>query len=87
MIGYSRRRDRVIQYPIRIEWRETGGKAEVVNTHWIEHLFTEPPVRPGVWKYTNIYPPGVREDYEIHYDAGHERFEGTCRVRAQNFPK
>lgn len=80
LIGYSRRNDRVIQYPVRLSWIEPNEKPVVVSVYWVEHLFSSKPQRPGYWKYRSIYPPGVYEEYEIRYLPDREAFEGTCHV-------
>lgn len=81
LVGYSRRTDRVVQYVIRLSWSD-GGETKLLTTRWMEHLFSQKPRRPGEWKYTATYPPGVYEDYEIRYVRDNEDFEGTCRVRS-----
>jgi len=78
LIGYSRRRDRVIQYPVRLRWNN-GDSTKEVTSFWVEHLFSSKPERPGVWKYVSRYP-GATETYEIRYVAADEAFVGTCRV-------
>jgi hypothetical protein len=80
LIGYSRKQDRVIRYPVRLRWTESESSEEITS-YWVEHLFANAPEKPGVWKYTARYP-GADETYEIHYDAEHEAFEGTCRVKS-----
>jgi hypothetical protein len=78
LIGYSRRRDRAIHYPIRLRWNDSESTREVTS-FWVEHLFNTKPEQPGVWKYVSRYP-GATETYEIRYVAADEAFEGTCRV-------
>lgn len=79
LIGYSRKRDRVVRYPVRLRWT-VGESSEEITANWVEHLFTQPPQRPGHWKYTARHP-GADETYEIRYDAGREELVGTGVVR------
>jgi hypothetical protein len=84
VIGYSPRRDQLVNYPIRIRDQETG---ETFETTWTEALADVSPDRPGYWKYTISHPPGIAEDYEIKYRRDLEIFEGTVAHRELELPQ
>jgi hypothetical protein len=77
LIGYSERRDRVIQYPIRVVVKDRG-KRSVEIRRWTDYLFSEKPKEPGYWKYEIDYRGrgGLLDKYEIRYNRRAERFEG-----------
>lgn len=77
LVGYSVRRDRVVQYPIHLTHR--GGDRPSSVSSWADYLFSKRPVRPGRWKYRIDYRPrgGSLDIYDVRYDARNERFEGT----------
>lgn len=81
LIGYSRKSDSVIQYPIKIEYRQ-GGKQWEVNSAWLEYLFVKKPVSPKHWKYAIDYRgrAGALETFDIKYDRKTEQFTGSCIV-------
>jgi hypothetical protein len=70
LIGYSEKRDRVIQYPVRL-----AGAPQL----WTDYLFSEKPVEPGHWKYSIDYTGrgGCVDSYDVRYDAKSESFTGT----------
>ena len=78
LFGYSLKRDRVIQYPLRVE--ETDGRAKGVRLrHWMDYLFAKEPVAPGRWKYEIDYRGrgGTLDRHEMRYNPKLERFEGS----------
>jgi hypothetical protein len=76
LIGYSPKRDRVIQYPLILR---RSGKSTTEKLLWIDYLFSKQPVRPGHWKYEVDYRGrgGELEKWDIRYNAATEQFEGT----------
>jgi hypothetical protein len=83
LVGYSERRDRVVQYPIHLTIR--GGQQESSVSGWADYLFSRRPVRPGRWKYQVDYRGrgGSLDIYDVRYDARNERFEGTLTFVSQ----
>jgi hypothetical protein len=79
LIGYSERRDRVIHYPISIEFERVGEKS-TMEGHWAGGLFYRKPISPGYWKYEHDLRGrlGDLNKYEIRYDAQKEMFVGVC---------
>ena len=77
LVGYSERRDRVIQYPIHLTI--SGGDLKSSVSPWADYLFSRRPVRPGRWKYRIDYRGrgGSLDVYDVRYDTRNERFEGT----------
>ena len=73
LIGYSIRRDAILNYEV-----QDG----VFVTTWPEGLFNRKPVSPGFWRYTTAYPPGPREvpreRCTVRYLPDRERFESHC---------
>ena len=82
LIGYSQRQDKVIQYETRLTTHE-GNKSAVVQTRWVDYLFSKRPSAPGYWKYEIDYRgrAGTLDRYEIRYDRERERFEGKLVVQ------
>jgi hypothetical protein len=78
LFGYSEARDRVIQYPVRLETSE-GGRRSAQSHNWVDYLFSREPVAPGLWKYEIDYRGrgGSLDSYEVRYNIRAERFEGT----------
>jgi len=78
LIGYSEQKDRVIQFPIKLDVIE-GRKHSSRISLWADYLFNEKPQRPGYWKYEIDYRgrAGTLDKYEVRYNAALERFEGT----------
>lgn len=77
LVGYSERRDKVVQYPIHLTIR--GGDLKSRVSPWADYLFSRRPLRPGRWKYRIDYRGrgGSLDIYDVRYDARNERFEGT----------
>lgn len=78
LFGYSERRDRVVQYPLRLE-TEYGGEKTTEVLNWVDYLFSREPSGPGRWKFEVDYRGrgGTLDRYEVRYDPRAERFEGT----------
>ena len=88
-IGYSVKRDRLIQYQTELnsETQEIVegrgivdvGKAAVDTTSWVDYLFSEKPAEPGHWSYKIDYRGrgGTLDSYDIRFDASKEEFVGT----------
>jgi hypothetical protein len=77
LIGYSKKQDRVIQYPIRlrtISKRRSFWK----TTFWADYLFIKKPQR-GLWKYEVDYRGrgGTLDRWTVRYNSTRERFEAT----------
>lgn len=79
LLGYSLKRDRVIQYPLRVEECEGGVLKSVRLRHWMDYLFSKEPVEPEHWKYEIDYRGrgGTLDKHEIRYNPRLERFEGS----------
>jgi hypothetical protein len=79
LFGYGLKRDRVIQYPVRIEECEGGTLKSVRLRHWVDYLFSKEPVAPGRWQYEIDYRGrgGTLDKYEMRYNPKLERFEGS----------
>jgi hypothetical protein len=77
LIGYSKRQDRVIQYPIRLRSIE-GRKSTVQTVLWADYLFNKKPIR-GVWNYEIDYRGrgGSLDRWTVRYNPAKETFEGT----------
>jgi hypothetical protein len=77
LIGYSERRDRVIQYPISLVSEGAYGRS-TDHYPWIPNLFIEEPASPGHWKYEidQRIRAGALNKYEVRYDAQKEMFVG-----------
>ncbi len=78
LIGYSKRQDKVLEYEARINCTDSKGKRSTLTKHWVDYLFSEKPVSPGVWQYEINYRGrgGALAKYQIRYDRQTERFEG-----------
>ena len=76
LIGYSQKRDRVIQYPLILR---PSGQTANDTIYWVDYLFSKRPIRPGHWKYEIDYRGrgGELEKWDINYNAAKEQFEGT----------
>jgi hypothetical protein len=76
LLGYSERRDAVIQYTARLG---PPGRPKRWRQAWVDGLFAAAPVRRGHWVYDVDYSGrgGCRERYDIRYDPKREAFEGT----------
>ena len=78
LFGYSRKQDRVIQYPFHVESGD-GVKQTREVLHWMDYLFAREPQAPGRWKYEIDYRGrgGSLDKHEIRYNPTLERFEGS----------
>jgi hypothetical protein len=75
LIGYSRRQDRVIQYPIELKGEWYAGSDPTLL--WLDRLALVSPTPDGVWNYSIHFNYGGSADFRIRYDAMAERFRGT----------
>jgi hypothetical protein len=78
LIGYSRKRDRVIQYPVQLR---RGESARPETMLWVDYLFAESPASPGHWVFKVDYRGrgGCLDSYDVRYDRVQEKFRGTLR--------
>jgi len=78
LVGYSPKRDRVVQYPVELRV-SGGGKARTETNLWVDYLFSYKPVSPGRWTYEIDYRgrAGSLDAYDIRYVPAEERFRGT----------
>lgn len=81
LIGYSEKQDQVIQYPISLLIIEATKRMNTV-TLWADYLFSQKPVRPGLWKYEIDYRGrgGSLDKWEVRYNPAKEQFEGKLTV-------
>jgi hypothetical protein len=79
LFGYSRARDRVIQYPIRLIQRE-GATTTVRNSPWLDSFMLQKPDHPGHWKWQYQYNAGGLTHFDIRYDPAKEAFEGEVMI-------
>ncbi len=79
LVGYSAKKDRVIQYPI--ELKSSDG---FQNTFWLDYLFSQKPVKKGVWSYQSDYRGrgGTLDKIKMRYDRTKEKFFGS--IDSQN---
>lgn len=77
LVGYSESKDRVIQYPVKVEVFE-GAKRSQTTTYWPDYLFGQKPRRPRYWKYEIDYRGrgGSLDKWEVRYNRRTETFEG-----------
>jgi len=77
LIGYSKVRDRVIQYPVDLTVI-TGNQKSTRTAFWVDYLFTQRPDSTGVWKYSIDYRGrgGTLDAYEVRYRPAEEKFSG-----------
>lgn len=82
LIGYSERRDKVIQYETELTTHQGNNRSTAV-VRWVDYLFSKKPSAPGYWKYEIDYRGrgGSLDSYEIRYDRERERFEGKLVVK------
>jgi hypothetical protein len=78
LVGYSPKRDRVVQYPVELRM-SGGGKVRTETNLWVDYLFSYKPVSPGRWTYEIDYRgrAGSLDAYDIRYVPAEERFRGT----------
>ncbi|MEZ5428395.1 MAG: hypothetical protein R2747_19150 [Pyrinomonadaceae bacterium] len=76
LIGYSPKRDRVIQYQTELK---TGDKT--FQKYWVDYFFPHRPVKKMFWQYEIDYRGrgGAIDKYEIRYDQEKEKFFGTLK--------
>jgi len=74
LIGYSKKQDKVIQYPIEIKTPE-----KTYYGMWADYLFGHKPNKKGVWQYKIDYRGrgGTLDKYTFRYDRTKEKFFGT----------
>jgi hypothetical protein len=89
LIGYSERRDRVIQYPIYLKREGVGVRRSTVRQRWCNALFHLEPASPGHWKAEIDFTMRADAVYrqEIRYDAKAEVFVGKRVRTADTFEK
>ena len=89
LIGYSPKRDRILQYPVVLrvlEQKQVSGRkiveARVETITWVDYVFSKPPLRPGYWFLTIDYRGrgGSLATYDVHYEAAREQFAGTLTL-------
>jgi hypothetical protein len=78
LIGYSRKTDKAVQYPVHLQITENGKRRTSVEK-WVDSVFSTEPVSPGRWKFEIDYRgrAGTLDKYEVTYNREKERFEGT----------
>ncbi len=92
LLGYSEKQDKVIQYPFELAVEEDGRRS-IASSRWCDYIFSdirpEPsvyaetqPLEQGRWKFCIDYRGrlGDLDEYEIHYNAERETFEGTLKI-------
>lgn len=79
LYGYSRSRDRVIQYPLHLVERE-GATVTVRDSPWLDRFMLQKPVGPGHWRWQYQYHVGGLTHFDIHYDRDKEMFEGEIDI-------
>lgn len=89
LVGYSPKRDRVIQYPVFLnihsrDIHEDHGpvgptRHRTERQSWVQYMFLEKPQTPGHWRYKIDFSGrlGPILDFDIRYDPARERFHGT----------
>jgi len=83
LIGYSEKRDEVIQYPTELVVIEKGKRSTTTNL-WPDYLMKKDPIKPGHWKYEIDYRGrgGSLDQWEVKYNSAKEKFEGTLTIVA-----
>jgi hypothetical protein len=78
LIGYSNKKDRVVQYPLQLTVIEKQ-KRSTSSVLWIDYLLSRKPVRPGYWKYEVDYRGrgGSLDKWDVRFSTAREQFEGT----------
>jgi hypothetical protein len=84
LVGYSRRQDRVLQYPLDVKFTR-GKESWREESLWLEYIFSKKPVAPGHYRFEVDYRGrgGSLLLYDVIYDKASERFHGTCVVTDQ----
>jgi hypothetical protein len=82
LLGYSEKRDAIIQYSVRVQYDGPGPKTEDYVTDWPDHLYDIKPIRPRFWRYVLVYPPGPPEvpweHWTVRYVPSREEFVAHC---------
>jgi hypothetical protein len=88
LIGYSERQDKVIQYPITLEF-ERAGSHTIGQARWFRSLFSNQPKSPGQWEYEidDRGRGGGLSKCQISYDAQNERFVGRIVITEDKHEK
>ncbi|MBI3210921.1 MAG: hypothetical protein HYZ37_18715 [Candidatus Solibacter usitatus] len=76
LIGYSERRDRVIQFPIHVKGKHYDHNPGLL---WLDRFLFQKPLRPGYWKYEISYNNGDNVEFTIRYNRAKEMFVGTVK--------
>jgi hypothetical protein len=81
LIGYSERQDKVIQYPITLEF-ERGAEHTLGAARWFKSLFSKQPISPGNWEFEmdDRGKGGWLSKCQFLYDAQNERFVGRIVI-------
>lgn len=76
LIGYSQRRDRVIQYPV-----VTSAPEGTSIIYWFDYLFSKKSISPGRWRYEIDYRGrgGTLDKFDVRYDKQTETFVASIR--------
>ena len=84
LVGYSRRQDRVLQYPLDVKFAK-GRESWREESLWLEYIFSEKPAAPGHYRFEVDYRGrgGSLLSYDVIYDKASERFRGTCVITDQ----
>ena len=75
LIGYSKKQDRVIHYPIALRTSE-GNQTTLGTVYWADYLFSKKTQRAGFWKYDVDYRGrgGTLDHWTVSYDRTKEQF-------------
>jgi hypothetical protein len=82
LVGYSEKRDRVIQYPVNLGLVGVPQHATKI-VYWADYLFNTKPLQPGYWKYEVDYTGrgGTLDTWEVRYNPAKEQFEGKVIIK------
>ena len=88
VIGYSKRHDKVVQYPVQVETVEEGKRSTAVQL-WVDYLFSKKPKSAGRWKYEIDYRgrSGTLDKHEFRYNKEKEWFEGRIVSTEEGGPE
>ncbi len=86
LLGYSKARDRVIQYPVHLVQHE-GTKVTARDSPWLDHFMLQKPVAPRLWKWQYQYHVGGLTHYQITYNPAKEMFEGEIVIDPEDAAK
>ncbi|MGA2134722.1 MAG: hypothetical protein ABSH50_20750 [Bryobacteraceae bacterium] len=79
LFGYSKSRDRVIQYPIHLTQRD-GDAVTFRDSPWLDHFMLQKPISPGCWKWQQQYQEGCLTHFDIRYNRVKESFAGEVYI-------